>query len=99
MGTFDLCEGQNKEGRKYTGSQGDAVDCDPAGCTKTKCCKLADEATCFPGESEVLLENGSAVSMSELESNTALLGQPVLGLLHLHSDADATSAHATATSV
>lgn len=96
--TFKDCTGKDTKGRKYTTSVGKAVKC-LGSCDKETCCSKEAEATCFPGEAGVIVEDGSLVALAGLELNTALLGEdhvePVIGVLHSHSDTSATALHST----
>merc|ERR1712176_929786 len=100
--SFTGCEGKDEKGRKYTGTTDGTTPCELAGCTAAKCCKVAEEATCFPGDVDVFVKDGSSVHVSELGSDMAVWGrgifEPVLGLLHVHADMQSAAAHKMAVS-
>merc|ERR1712176_877108 len=110
--TFKGCKGKivdevtKKEGDEILRPKDPAPSCvgDETTCNIDTCCDLVpDEDSCFPGEAEVSVQDRSSVRVDKLESGTEVLTgggfEPVVGLLHLHSEVSPTVAQATAVSV
>lgn len=97
------CTGKDTKDRKYTTSLGKIQKCAATGCTKATCCAVEEDATCFPGEAEVPVADGSLTTLASIGPNTHLVGldgpEPVIGMLHLHSEVLTTAMYATSTSV
>merc|ERR1712060_298577 len=96
------CTGNDSKNRKYTTSLGKSQTCGATGCSKATCCAVEEDATCFPGESEVSVADGSLMTLAEIEPSIEVLAEanmePVIGILHLHSEAQSTVVHPTSTS-
>jgi len=91
---FDGCKGAVSGNKgKTTKCSGTADTCDAA-----TCCYAAED-TCFPGEAEVA---GSGVRMAEIKPGMTVLAEdgmePILGMLHLHSETVATAVRGTTVS-
>merc|ERR1711971_1288615 len=89
---FKDCKGAS------SGNKGKLVEC--AGlldtCDAETCCE--EEDTCFPGEAEVSVQDRSGVRLDAIEPGMSVLAEdgmePILGMLHLHSETTATLVHA-----
>merc|ERR1712176_949682 len=96
------CTGKDSKDRKYTTSLGKLQKCAATGCTKATCCAVEEDATCFPGEAEVVVADGSLVAVAEIEPSMDVLAEanmePVIGMLHLHSEAPSIVVHPTSIS-
>merc|ERR1712060_449966 len=83
--TDEDCTGKDSKDRKYT-----------------TCCAVEEDATCFPGEAEVSVADGSLVTLAEIEPSMEVLAEanmePVIGMLHLHSEVHSIVVHPTSTS-
>jgi len=65
--------------------------------------KKLEETSCFPGEAEVSVQDGSSMRVDEIELGTTVTAESgfeqVFGMLHLVSEVSHSSAHATTVSV
>jgi len=103
---FKGCSGKDEHGEKILGNAGEAVLCSGLAdsCNIATCCVVEPvEDTCFPGEAEVAIQDGHGLRVDDIETGITVFSEggfePVIGMLHLHSEASPTLAHVTAVSV
>merc|ERR1712107_720786 len=94
--TFTGCTGDlSKNKGKDVKCTGMADTCDSATC-------CMEEDSCFPGEAEVSVRDRSGVRVDEIELGMTVFAEsgfePIIGMMHVHSEIVPTFTHATTAS-
>merc|ERR1712107_259089 len=94
--TFTGCTGDLSK------NKGKDVDCTGLAdtCDIATCC--TEEDSCFPGEAEVSVRDRSVVRVDEIELGMTVFAEsgfePIIGVMHVHSEIVPTFTHATTVS-